>query len=44
MTVKAKGQIAEARRTARKENLNNLIVLLDYNDIQISEEQEIFYM
>jgi len=32
----AKGQIAEARRTAIKEGLNNLIVLLDYNDIQIS--------
>ncbi|MDO7977642.1 transketolase [Oceanotoga teriensis] len=31
-----KGQIAEARRTAKKENLNNLIVILDYNDIQIS--------
>nr|WP_249037260.1 transketolase [Petrotoga olearia] len=32
----SKGQIAEARRTAIKEGLNNLIVLLDYNDIQIS--------
>ncbi|KLO24534.1 MULTISPECIES: transketolase [unclassified Marinitoga] len=31
-----KGQIAEARRTAKKENLNNLTVLVDYNDIQIS--------
>ncbi|MGM0640560.1 MAG: transketolase [Thermotogota bacterium] len=31
-----KGQLAEARRTAKKENLNNLIVLVDYNDIQIS--------
>nr|WP_233488516.1 transketolase [Petrotoga sp. 9PW.55.5.1] len=31
-----KGQLAEARRTARKEDLNNLIVLVDYNDIQIS--------
>jgi transketolase len=31
-----KGQIAEARRTAKKENLNNLTVLIDYNDIQIS--------
>ncbi|MDK2945684.1 transketolase [Geotoga petraea] len=31
-----KGQISEARRTAKKENLNNLIVLVDYNDIQIS--------
>lgn len=31
-----KGQLSEARRTARKENLNNLIVLVDYNDIQIS--------
>ncbi|BBE31392.1 transketolase [Tepiditoga spiralis] len=31
-----KGQIAEARRTAKKENLNNLTVIVDYNDIQIS--------
>ncbi|HOO74379.1 MAG TPA: transketolase [Tepiditoga sp.] len=31
-----KGQISEARRTARKEKLNNLTVILDYNDIQIS--------
>ena len=31
-----KGQLSEARRTAKKENLNNLIVLVDYNDIQIS--------
>ncbi|OQY08945.1 MAG: transketolase [Marinitoga sp. 4572_148] len=31
-----KGQIAEARRTAKKENLTNLTVLVDYNDIQIS--------
>ncbi|GAB6189499.1 transketolase [Marinitoga arctica] len=31
-----KGQISEARRTAKKENLNNLTVLVDYNDIQIS--------
>jgi len=41
----AKGQIAEARRTARKENLNNLIVLLDYNDIQISgRARDILYV
>ncbi|AEX85228.1 transketolase [Marinitoga piezophila KA3] len=31
-----KGQIAEARRTAVKEKLSNLTVLVDYNDIQIS--------
>ncbi|PNR92827.1 transketolase [Petrotoga sp. 9PWA.NaAc.5.4] len=41
----AKGQIAEARRTARKENLNNLIVLIDYNDIQISgRARDILYV
>lgn len=32
----AKGQVAEARRTAVKYNLSNLTVLIDYNDIQIS--------
>ncbi|MEN6591298.1 MAG: transketolase [Fervidobacterium sp.] len=32
----AKGQVQEARRTARKYNLDNLTVLVDYNDIQIS--------
>ena len=31
-----KGQIAEARRMAVKENLDNLMVLVDYNHIQIS--------
>jgi transketolase len=31
-----KGQIAEARRMAVKEQLDNLIVLMDYNHIQIS--------
>lgn len=31
-----KGQIAEARRMAAKEKLANLLVLLDYNHIQIS--------
>lgn len=41
----AKGQIAEARRTARKENLNNLIALIDYNDIQISgRARDILYV
>jgi transketolase len=32
----AKGQVAEARRFARKYNLNNLTVLIDYNHTQIS--------
>lgn len=32
----SKGQIAEARRTAIKEKLNNLTVIIDYNDIQIT--------
>ncbi|MGC8819851.1 MAG: transketolase [Fervidobacterium sp.] len=32
----AKGQVQEARRTARKYNLDNLTVIVDYNDIQIS--------
>ena len=31
-----KGQVAEARRIAVKEKLNNLTVLVDWNDIQIS--------
>ncbi len=31
-----KGQVAEARRIAAKEKLNNLTVLVDWNDIQIS--------
>lgn len=31
-----KGQVAEARRMAAKEKLDNLMVLLDYNHIQIS--------
>jgi transketolase len=32
----AKGQVAEARRFARKYNLSNLTLLLDYNRLQIS--------
>lgn len=32
----AKGQVGEARRFARKFNLNNVIVLIDYNELQIS--------
>ena len=32
----AKGQIAEAMRLARKYNLSNLTVIIDYNQIQIS--------
>jgi len=32
----AKGQVAEARRFAKKFSLNNLIVLIDYNELQIS--------
>ncbi|NLD05760.1 MAG: transketolase [Synergistaceae bacterium] len=31
-----KGQVSEARRIAAKEKLNNLTVLVDWNDIQIS--------
>lgn len=31
-----KGQVVEARRVARKYNLNNLTVIIDYNDRQIS--------
>ncbi|MGQ9465290.1 MAG: transketolase [bacterium] len=36
----AKGQVAEARRFARKFNLNNLTVLIDYNHFQISGKVE----
>ncbi|RKX36062.1 MAG: transketolase, partial [Thermotogae bacterium] len=32
----AKGQVAEARRVARKYGLSNLTVLIDFNDAQIS--------
>ncbi len=32
----AKGQIAEARRFAKKYNLTNLTVIIDYNQLQIS--------
>ncbi|TES92294.1 MAG: transketolase [Candidatus Cloacimonadota bacterium] len=32
----AKGQISEARRFARKFNLNNITVLIDYNELQIT--------
>ncbi len=32
----AKGQVAEARRFAKKYNLNNLTVIIDYNQLQIS--------
>jgi len=32
----AKGQVAEARRTAVKYGLNNLVAVIDYNDAQIS--------
>ncbi len=32
----AKGQISEARRFAKKFNLNNITVLIDYNELQIS--------
>jgi transketolase len=32
----AKGQVAEARRIARKYNLTNITVIIDYNDKQIS--------
>ncbi|MBQ3395425.1 MAG: transketolase, partial [Synergistaceae bacterium] len=31
-----KGQLAEARRTAVKENLTGLVALIDWNDIQLS--------
>ncbi|QTA37620.1 transketolase [Thermosipho ferrireducens] len=41
----AKGQVAEARRTARKYNLDNLTVIIDYNDIQISgHAKDIMYV
>jgi len=41
----AKGQVQEARRTARKYKLDNLTVLVDYNDIQISgHAHEIMYV
>ncbi|MFW6120538.1 MAG: transketolase [Petrotogales bacterium] len=32
----AKGQVAEARRTAIKYHLNNLVAIVDYNDAQIT--------
>lgn len=37
----AKGQVGEARRFARKYNLNNLTVLIDYNHFQISGRTEV---
>ncbi len=41
----AKGQVMEARRTARKYGLDNLTVLVDYNDIQISgHARDIMYV
>lgn len=41
----AKGQVAEARRLAKKYNLNNLTVVIDYNDAQISgRAQDIMYV
>ena len=41
----AKGQVTEARRTATKYKLDNLTVLIDYNDIQISgRASEIMYV
>lgn len=36
----AKGQVAEARRFARKYNLNELTVIIDYNHFQISGRTE----
>ncbi|GAI21878.1 unnamed protein product, partial [marine sediment metagenome] len=36
----AKGQVAEARRFARKYGLNNLTVIIDYNHFQISGRTE----
>jgi len=36
----AKGQVAEARRFARKYDLNNLTVIIDHNHIQISGRTE----
>ena len=35
-----KGQIAEARRMAIKENLTGITALIDYNDIQLSGERK----
>lgn len=41
----AKGQVAEARRTARKFALNNLVGVIDYNDAQISgKAHDIMYV
>ncbi|SHH41060.1 transketolase [Thermosipho atlanticus DSM 15807] len=41
----AKGQVTEARRTASKYKLNNLTVIVDYNDIQISgRAKDIMYV
>jgi len=41
----AKGQVQEAKRTARKYNLDNITVLVDYNDIQISgHAHEVMYV
>ncbi|ANQ52973.1 transketolase [Thermosipho sp. 1070] len=41
----AKGQVTEARRTAKKYNLDNLTVIIDYNDIQISgRARDIMYV
>ncbi|MGQ9856653.1 MAG: transketolase [Fervidobacterium sp.] len=41
----AKGQVQEARRTARKYHLDNLTVIVDYNDIQISgHARDIMYV
>ena len=41
----AKGQVAEARRTAAKYELDNLVVVIDYNDAQISgKASEIMYV
>lgn len=41
----AKGQVQEARRTAKKYNLDNLTVIVDYNDIQISgRAHEVMYV
>ena len=36
----AKGQVAEARRFARKYDLNNLTVIIDHNHVQISGRTE----
>jgi transketolase len=41
----AKGQVSEARRTAVKYRLNNLVVVIDYNDAQISgRARDIMYV